>query len=469
MRWMNKTIFSIIVFIACSYVLHIPCSAQQYQVYMGAPLYMAAKNMYQYSPSFSIVNKWTSLMENNWINTMNIQVRSYAPSIFTPHDFWWTMYPIDTQTEELPEEGHQTQGLMLLIEFEGIEGLSNFVYELQSREIVSLLLASAQFVEENCEQVKMLQQYGLEVGAVYSNVALWDVPYEEQFDIMKTTVEDIEACIGKPVRIFGSRYFAYDENTVRAAEALGIPYVLARGTTGAKATIYQPEEYDVKIFSVSNVSSEKYGTGSLCDYSYWAREGTSEQFREELYGALTFDKISPVSHTYIGGLKAAWNEVYIDFFDNADVVWVDLDTFGSIDSTLPFAEIPQNREVQYTTPKPAVPLEEEPNVANPCALEDFPFYNDQGGNVGDKIVFFHNGTGPMCLDFLDFIATIEYPIEEYLIGDEEFRDALNALKAEFGSSEGVSASFGYFPIIFIRNKAYSGFNETIQSDIEGML
>jgi hypothetical protein len=43
----------------------------------------------------------------------------------------------------------------------------------------------------------------------------------------------------------------------------------------------------------------KWGTGSLCDYSYWAREGSPEEFGDELFAALEYDKISPVSHTYI--------------------------------------------------------------------------------------------------------------------------------------------------------------------------
>jgi hypothetical protein len=72
-------------------------------------------------------------------------------------------------------------------------------------------------------------------------------------------------------------------------------------------------------------SSEKWGTGSLCDYSYWAREGSPEQFRKEMFAALIHDKISPVSHTRLGGLKSAWYEVYMDFFDTTDVTWVDLD------------------------------------------------------------------------------------------------------------------------------------------------
>ena len=78
------------------------------------------------------------------------------------------------------------------------------------------------------------------------------------------------------MRVFGSRYFAYDENILRAADALGVEYVLARGTAGERATVYAPREYKAKIISVSNVPFGEMGTGSLCDYSLWARGSTDE-------------------------------------------------------------------------------------------------------------------------------------------------------------------------------------------------
>jgi len=410
-------------------------------------------------------------------------------------------------------QGGPPQGLMLLIEYEGMEGLTNFVYELQKRVIPSFLLASADFVAQHAEDIKNLQRYGMQVGALCSpSPPLWDVPYEEQYQIIKDRKEMIEACLGTPIKAIASTYFAYDENTLKVAEVLGIPYVMARGTTGAKATIYQPEGYKTRIFSVSNVSSEKWGTGSLCDYSYWAREGTPAQFSEELFdAALQQDKISPVSHTRIGGLKAAWNAVYLDFFDHASVHWVSLDAFGSaVDARLPLSEIPQNREVEYTTPKPSQPLEEEPNVDNPCQISDFPPLPGQGnsngsnesngsnaGDIGDtgnagntgnagstgstgtgntgnagnaskvegKIVIFHNGYGSMCLAALDFLDTLDYPVEQHLNTDADFREKLNELKALFGPSEGLSETFGYFPMIFVKDNAYSGFNDQVKEGI----
>lgn len=273
--------------------------------------------------------------------------------------------------EEIEEENtsQETVGIMLLIEFEDTSGLTNFVSQMEERDIPGILMVSADYTEKNCSLIKRVQKKNVEIAGVYPNEALWDVSFDKQQEIVAETKERVESCTGSEMRIFASRYFAYDENTIKAAENEGIEYVMARGTTKAKATIYKPEEYDVKIFSVSNVSSEKWGTGSLCDYSYWAREGEPDEFRQELFDAYeNYNKISPVSHTYIGGMKERWNEVYIDFFDETDIVWKDLDTFGVVDIEMPFEEIPENREVQYTTPKPAVPLEDEPDVENMCSF-----------------------------------------------------------------------------------------------------
>jgi hypothetical protein len=376
------------------------------------------------------------------------------------------------QIDQPQVESEEPQGLMVLIEFEGTEGLNNFVYIMNERSVPGLLSVSADFVEENCEFVKDLQQYDIEIAGAAPGEPFWDIPYEEQYETIKDTKDRIEACIGTEVRVVSSRYFAYDENTLKAADELGIEYVFARGTTGAKATIYKPEEYDVKIFSVSNIDSPKWGTGSLCDYSYWAREGTPQDFMDEVYSAFdTYEKVSPVSHTYLGGLKERWNEVYVEMFDNLEVNWVNLDTFGEVDVYASIDDIPVNREVQYTTPKPEIPLDEEAEVNNPCSIIDFDSTNESnsqessdnsGTQEQDTLVMFHNGTGPMCIEAIEFFEDNSIEYEEYLTIDEGFDETLSEFKEEYGNvSEGESSSFGYYPMIFYKDKAFSGFNEEI--------
>ena len=375
-----------------------------------------------------------------------------------------------TQEVEPINNDPKTEALMLMIEFEGTEGLINFVNDIKERNIPGLLIVSAEFVENNCEVVNTLLEYhDIEIAGLDSSKAFWDVPYEEQLSVIKNSKEKIFECTGREIRVFGSRYFAYDENTVKAAQELGLEYVFARGTTEAKATIYKPNEYEVKIFSVSNVDSQNWGTGSLCDYSYWAREGTAADFEIELFGSLKYEKISPVSHTYIGGLKKSWNDVYLKFFDESNISWLDLDSFGEIDTTLPFADIPTNREVQYETPHPAVPLDQEANIDNPCAVEDITKEVVDNEKENSEIVIFHNGTGPMCMEALSFLRTQGYEYTEYLNTDEDFSIKINEYKADFEKSEGVSETFSYYPIIFIKGRAFSGFNQTVQESIENLM
>jgi hypothetical protein len=370
------------------------------------------------------------------------------------------------------DDKDRKEALMILIEFEGTQGLLNFVDNIKERNIPALLIVSPDFVIDNCNAINtILSSHDVEIAGLDASKPYWDIPYEEQLTIIKETKERIKVCTGKDIKVFGSKYFAYDENTVKAAQELGIEYVLARGTTGAKATIYKPVEYDVKIFSVSNVDSQNWGTGSLCDYSYWAREGRPEDFQGELFGALKYEKISPVSHTYIGGLKKSWNDVYLKFFDEADIEWVELDEFGKVDIESSFADIPDNREVQYETPHPAVPLEEEENVSNPCAVEELTSVPTQGGEREEVegIIIFHNGVGTMCLEALDFFKENGYEYVEYKTEDEVFTEKFLEYRSNFTSSEGVSQNFGYYPIIFVKDRAFSGFNRDIGIEIDGII
>jgi len=246
------------------------------------------------------------------------------------------------------ESTPKTEATMLLIEFEEMGGLENMVNQMHTRDIPGVLMVSVEFLDEHCEEIKALQDYDIEIAGSAPGAPFWDVGYDEQREIMIKTKEGIEACTGKKMRIFSSKYFAYTEDTIKIAEELGIEYVFARGTTQARATIYKPTEYDVKIFSVSNVGSKNWGTGSLCDFSYWAREGTAADFRTELLNAIEeHPYISPVSHAYLGGNRVDWNEVYLELFDNPDVKWVSFDDFYTDYDKRDYDDIPVNMEVQY--------------------------------------------------------------------------------------------------------------------------
>ncbi len=281
---------------------------------------------------------------------------------------WWEVAPSSDTAKPV--------GLIQLIEFEDIQGLRNWGYELQQRGMKALAFIQNNMLEEYPTEIRWLADQGHEIAGGYAEQALWDVPYETQLQILADTRDLVEEVTGKPMRVFGSRYFAYDENTLKAADALGIDYILARGTSDVEVIIYDPDEYDCDIISVSNVTFEDMGRGSLCDYSLWARGSTAEEFEQVLADSIAKmpKRIMFASHAYLGGMKQAWWDVYRQLLDSGEVHWAaDFDEWlqpeNGVRLRLPMILIPINREVQYTTPTPTTPLDELEDLDqmhNPC-------------------------------------------------------------------------------------------------------
>lgn len=393
-------------------------------------------------------------------------------------------------TEDLESEQIPAQGLMILIEYKDTVGLVNFVNEMQRRGVTGLLHLGPDFVAEHCDIVKLILDYGLEIMASVPGEPLWGQPYEAQKAAIQAARDQIEACTGQPVRIISSRYMASDINTLKAAEELGIPYITARGTTDTKATVYAIEDHQTKILSVSNIPQVEFKYGSLCDYSYYERSGQPEDMMAELRRAVEpltekekarsgpYHRVSPVTHTNIGGYLKPWMDMWIEFWDTTQdqVVWVGLDDFmAEADWLIPDWQLPINLNAPYTPDKirPLIPYEDVEKVDNPCRVEDLGGRLNQASEAPDdsrpesdaRIMVFHNGHGEMCLEALDFFTEINYPIEEFLETEPGFYQELNRQMAAFDASEGVSEDFGYYPIIFINNRAFSGFNAEIKNDI----
>ena len=254
-----------------------------------------------------------------------------------------------------------TNGLIMLIEFEKIDGIRHWERELDQRGLTALVQAQNNVLKEYPDDFTRLAAKGYTISGIDAEKPFWDVAYDEQFARVRAVKESVERITHKPMRVFGSRYFAYDENTLRAADALGIEYVLGRGTAGALAAIYAPREYKAKVISVSNVPFAEMGTGSFCDYSLWARGSTGNEF------AVVVDKVMAsgltdlilVSHAYLGGLHTEWWRVYEAALANTHVKWRSFEQWvGKVKiNAHPLAQIPVNREVKYDVPKPAVPLE----------------------------------------------------------------------------------------------------------------
>lgn len=254
-----------------------------------------------------------------------------------------------------------TNGLIMLIEFEKIEGIHHWERELGQRGLTALIQAQNDVLKEFPDDFARLAAKGFTISGIDAEKPFWDMAYDEQLARIRAVKQSVERVTHKPMRVFGSRYFAYDENTLRVADALGIEYILGRGTAGALATIYAPREYAAKIISVSNVPFAGMGTGSLCDYSLWARGSTGKEFGsvvDEVLASGLSDLIL-VSHAYIGGLYTDWWRAYEAALANKQVTWRSFDQWvASVKiNAQPLAKIPVNREVKYELPRPSVPLE----------------------------------------------------------------------------------------------------------------
>jgi len=279
----------------------------------------------------------------------------------------------------------KVEGMMILIESKSEPiGLIEMVCQMNERNISGLLMVTPEFVNTNCEDVKKSLSYG-NIEIVASNVGepFWGISYEEQKERIIKMLDGIENCTGSRPRIISSRYMASDMNTIKVAEELGIPYVTARGTTETKATVYQPEGYNVKILSVSNIPLVSFEYGSLCDYSFYERAGTSQDMEDELMRAIVpltdkekarfgeYERITPVSHTFIGGSLKQWNDMWIEFWSNPNIEWVSLDEFmENPDWIMPLWQIPINQNNPYTEEKirPLIPYDDEEKL-NMCAVK----------------------------------------------------------------------------------------------------
>lgn len=294
------------------------------------------------------------------------------------------------KTVDLKEK---TKGIMVLIEYKDTVGLTNFVNEMQKRNIYGLLQVNKDFVESNCETIKKLTDYNVEIVASSNNGPFWDVPFEKQKADITEMKAKIEECTGKPIRMISSRYMASDLNTLKAAEELNIPYIVARGTTDSKATVYTVEGYNTKVLSISNIPKIQYKYGSLCDYSYYERSGTPDDMKAEIMRAIqpltkkekerygAYQRVTPVSHTNIGGYLKPWMDMWINVWDTTkdSVEWVDLDTFmKDSDWTVPSWQLPINKNAPYTPEKirPITPYDEVEKVSNPCRVDLLPYASE---------------------------------------------------------------------------------------------
>lgn len=253
--------------------------------------------------------------------------------------------------------------MLMLIEFEKIDGVLQWEKELDKRNLTALVKVQDNVLEENLEVFKRLADKGYEIAGGYDKAAFWDMSYDEQYKYLKESKDLVEKITGKEMRVFGSRYFAYDETTLKAADALGIKYILGRGVNDVEATVYQPKEYKVKVISVTNVDvGEPMGRGSLCDYSLWARGADAKEFGKIFDQSVAKKPTNMilVSHAYLGGTRLEWWKEYEKALASDKIVWNGFDKWLEKQKivNLPNDEIPMNKEVKYVNPNPAKAMED---------------------------------------------------------------------------------------------------------------
>ena len=84
----------------------------------------------------------------------------------------------------------------------------------------------------------------------------------------------------------------------------------------------------------------------------------------------------------------------------------------------------------------------------------------------EEIVIFGDEENELYQDSILFLREGGYRYTKYLISDSNFLEKLDEYKRMCGYSEGMSSSFRYYPLIFIKEKAFSGFNSVIKEEIE---
>lgn len=390
--------------------------------------------------------------------------------------FFFCDYQFDSKQTDNVLVKEQPKAMMLLIEFKNTDGLVNMVNDMHERNIKGLLMVNADFVEKNAVAIKKALETGnIEIAASYDPEAYWGMSYERQYQIISDMVTRINKALGVRVRIISSRYMASDENTVKVAQELGIEYITARGTTDLETIVYKPLEYNVKIISVSNIDTVEFKYGSFCDYSYYERSGSPEDMTKDYERAITNEKFIGVSHTYIGGIKSRWNDMWHKHWDNYDVNWVNLDELGEVDKYMPMWQIPINKNAPYTPEKirPVIPYDEEENVANPCLVDELPTANkssnSEEADLKEEVVVFHNNTGPMCIEALNFFSENNIKIKQYINTENDYYKMLGVYQKKVPISQGFSNDFQYFPFIFVGDKAYSGFSQQIGDEILDLL
>ena len=84
-----------------------------------------------------------------------------------------------------PTANSKINTMLMLIEFERIEGIEQWEKELDKRGLTALVKAQGNIPKEYPEVFKRLADKGYEIAGGYDGEPFWDMPYEKQYQLMK--------------------------------------------------------------------------------------------------------------------------------------------------------------------------------------------------------------------------------------------------------------------------------------------
>jgi hypothetical protein len=155
------------------------------------------------------------------------------------------------------------EGMLLVLDRQSPKGLKHWGTELVKMGIPAVIQVDDYMVVEHSELLRDLAGKGFDICGVTNEKPFWNESYGYQFAEISRIQEQFQKGIGKKLRLFSSKYFAYNEYTLQITDKLGIEFIFARGIPGADAVTYKAKEYKTRLLSVSNIQSPEMGSGSL--------------------------------------------------------------------------------------------------------------------------------------------------------------------------------------------------------------
>ena len=157
----------------------------------------------------------------------------------------------------------KVEGMLLVLDRRSPRGLQHWGVQLKKMGLPAVIQVDDFMIEQHGALIKDLADKGFDICGVNNEKPFWDESYDYQSAEISRIQQKFNRGLGRKLRLFGSKYFAYNEYTLQITDKLGIDFIFARGIPGMDAVTYRAKEYKTRILSVSNIPSPLMGSGSL--------------------------------------------------------------------------------------------------------------------------------------------------------------------------------------------------------------